>query len=485
MKNKGLKKGKLKAGKSNGLSFFARNKILIIITSLIFLAGLGVAIYFIVKSTQSNSGSGSGNGNGDKPQPQPQPTISGKLVGSWVNASADPSTLNIKNQDLIMMASYTPNPWSVLYPCTNSFQMFQNDLTALTSLVSTYKTKASQVLLSIGGSSFGLIEWQNMLFKYTGNIKSNCECPGYSYWFPCNNTGTNCDGKIINMKTLDGATSCCNSGNNPHRCCCGSGNEIITDPDTGEQTCFPSINRPPCTYYGIIPGKEKTVGACMSDNTKNSYEKQKCLLQNTDPVLAYATLLYQTGADGIDFDFESPDPTGILASALVQFSTELKAYMMKTYNKQIYLSITILSGNSYDSLYGGIYKSLLTSTCPFDYAIPMLYNGGQYPYGDTPSQTTWNGLLDYWRLTFMKKGVSNTKLIAAFIEYAEGHTPFKCADLQDFLNEYIITPKQDGGIDVQGVVYFYSSTDYNIPLLNDNLTKSINCIKNNNCSFTC
>ena len=271
MKNKRLAKGKLKASKSNGLSFFAKNKIVIIITSLIFLAGLGVAIYFIVKLTQSNSGSV--NGDKPQPQPQPQPTISGKLVGSWVNASADPSTLNIKNQDLIMMASYTPNPWSALYPCTDSFQMFQNDLTPLTSLVSTYKTKASQVLLSIGGSSFGLGEWQAMLFKYTDTITpSDCQCPGNSYWFGCNADESSCCnnadkaagkcGGTFTINTNDGKTSCCNYPSNSHKCCCGYGNKIITDA-TGKQTCVPNKPSPPCTYYGIIPGNEDNVDKCI------------------------------------------------------------------------------------------------------------------------------------------------------------------------------------------------------------------------------
>ena len=63
-----------------------------------------------------------------------------------------------------------------------------------------------------------------------------------------------------------------------------------------------------------------------------------CLLKNIDPVVAYANTLNVTGADGIDFDFESPDPAGDLSVALVQFTKDLKTYMLTTYNKKIYIS---------------------------------------------------------------------------------------------------------------------------------------------------
>ena len=136
-----------------------------------------------------------------------------------------------------------------------------------------------------------------------------------------------------------------------------------------------------------------------------------------------------------------------------------------------------------NSEYKDIYNTFLTSNSPFDYAIPQLNDGIlQYPYGETPSQITWNGLLDDWRLNIMKKGTSNTKLIPAFIEPSNTDKAFSSQDLNIFLNEYIITPKKDGGIDVEGVVYLYYSTYYNITLLNENLSKSIDCMKNNKCN---
>jgi hypothetical protein len=219
--------------------------------------------------------------------------------------------------------------------------------------------------------------------------------------------------------------------------------------------------------------------------------------------VAYATVLHETGADGVDFDFESPDPAGKLSIALVKFAKDLKAYMAKTYNKKIYFSITPLSGDSYADQYVGIYDSLQSNDCPFDYAIPMLYNGGQYPYGDQIGEDfTWNGLLDNWRNKFMKPSANkNTKLIAAFIEYQANETTttkpgeappkyqkqatFNCSDLRIFLDKYILSTPADGGATVDGAAFFYYSTDYNITILNQNVSKMMNCVKNNQCAFTC
>jgi hypothetical protein len=116
----------------------------------------------------------------------------------------------------------------------------------------------------------------------------------------------------------------------------------------------------------------------------------------------------------------------------------------------------------------------------------MLYNGGQYPYGDQTNDTfTWNGLLDNWRTKFMAPSANkNTKLIAAFIEY-QSKPAFTCNDLTIFLNDYILKTPQDGGSSVGGIAYFYYSTDYNISLLNQNLSKTMECVKNNQCNISC
>ena len=190
----------------------------------------------------------------------------------------------------------------------------------------------------------------------------------------------------------DGVTDCCNFDNNKHRCCCPKYNHI--EMIAGKKVCVPDKPQSQCPFYGIIPGREQIITDCMNNKSMLPLDKHLCYLKNIDPVVAYATVLHETGADGVDFDFESPDPAGKLSIALVKFAKDLKAYMAKKYNKKIYFSITPLSGDSYRDQYVGIYESLQSSDCPFDYAIPMLYNGGQYPYGvQVGEDFTWNGLL--------------------------------------------------------------------------------------------
>ena len=50
-----------------------------------------------------------------------------------------------------------------------------------------------------------------------------------------------------------------------------------------------------------------------------------------------------------------------------------------------------------------IYQSFLYSDCPYDYVLPMLYDGGQYPWSpryigwtDMGTNFSWNGLMSYW-----------------------------------------------------------------------------------------
>jgi len=490
------------SSQSAWFKFYLKYKYFIwLLIGSIIIVGTIFLVLYITKQGPFADSSGSkpthpppGPTPGPGPGPGPTP-VKGKIVGSWVNVSSPPFQ-QMSTQDLVMLASYSPNPWSTLYPCQSGFSMFPKDFSVLKALVTQARTKGKQILLSIGGSSFGLPEWQDMLYKYTGSPSTgDCQCDG-GYWFGCTGDPKNCcsdkdkaAGKCGGVYTVTSKTGqpCCPGG---HQCCCGNNKKLEpidpTKPD-GPQQCVSNVKIPDCPHYGVIPGKETILKACLDDPNKSSSEKHKCILDNTDPVLAYVKCLEETGADGIDFDFESPDPAGVLATALVKFAADLKTAMAAK-GKQIYLSITPLSGASYQAQYHAIYDSLKTSTSPFDYAIPMLYNGGQYPYGSAAQPPappfTWNSLLDYWRKSVLVKGVSNTKLIAAFIEY-QSKPAFECGDLQHFLQDYIVTPKDDGGNNVDGVVYFYYSTDYNIALLETNLNKTKKCFQDNQCTFSC
>ena len=110
---------------------------------------------------------------------------------------------------------------------------------------------------------------------------------------------------------------------------------------------------------------------------------------------------------------------------------------------------------------GWLMQSFLYEACPYDYVVPMLYNGGQYGYcpegckirGWTEQSPafSWNGLLDFWcGVPGTKTGVGNppkltySKLLPAFITYngtAQGSS-FCKYDFERFLEEYLI-PSQN------------------------------------------
>ena len=472
---------------------FKYKKILIIIGIVLVIGGIiGVVLYFTVFKNSGSSSGGGGNtptvqpgpnptyspGPGPNPtvQPGPGPNPTGppgppgptgppgppnpsnnnnKVVGAWINAANPPWSI-IPNMDIIILSSFGPNPWSMLYPCTSSFSLFPTDFSALNAMVTTARSKAPVVLISIGGSSFGVDEWAGMLYKYyQSSSNSVCQCPSGSYWFGCDADDQSCcpdadkaAGKCGGSFTIPytNSTDCCSFQSNPHKCCCGYGSTIING------KCVPNSTPIPCNVPGLI--NQDTYNTCVQQAGTDNNALYLCKLQNSDPVQAYADCLVATGADGLDFDYESPDPSGNLATALVKFSIDLKAEMLKR-GKTIVLNITMLSGNSYGAQFGGIYDSLKTSTSPFDYAVPMLYYTPQYPYGDPTAQNTWNGLLNYWATNFLIKGVSNAKLLPAFIDCSASPPVFECSDLSHFINEYIITSPYPNSVEPSGALFFW------------------------------
>lgn len=409
--------------------------------------------------------------------------------------------VNEGNQNLIMLASYCPDPWSQNYSCSNNtvFSLFRfteqpnptpvpplplmSDLIDLVKNARSRLVSGGKVLVSIGGSSFGLPDWKNLLYKYLPpSPPQSCQCPTGSYWFACDGDASTCcdgSGKCGGVIEMPG---CCDStSTNPHKCCCGYGYKIQTDAK-GNKECVSITPLKPCNYYGVI--NQSAIDQCMQDSKMSDFDKMTCVRKNTDPVKAYADMLNIIGADGVDFDYENPDTD--VSNALIQFTTDLTVYMKKTYNKDLYFSMTVLSGNSYLT-YQPIYDSFARDDCPFDYAIPMLYNGGQFlydPEASVDSQCNWNSLLDVWQSkTFGKK----TQLIPAFICYTSPQRcTFDCKELTLFIDNYI--KKSSGKTPVNGVVYFYYVNDpssYDVGLLNNLTSASYQCFTSNCNSFKC
>jgi hypothetical protein len=459
--------------KKNSNNIFSK-RTLIIISIIIVLGGvIGVILYFTLFK---NKHSGGGGNPPVPPTPNPPgPSNSNKVVGAWINAANPPWSI-IPNMDIIILSSFGPNPWSMLYPCTSSFSMFPEDYTDFAKMVSTARTKAPIVLLSIGGSSFGVGEWGGMLYKYYQSPSNSvCQCPGSSYWFGCDADDQSCcpdadkaAGKCGGTFTIPykDSENCCSFTSNPHKCCCGYGSTII------DGKCVSNTPDVPCNVPGLI--NQDNYNKCVQEAGTDNNSLYLCKLKNSDPVQAFADCLMATGADGIDFDYESPDPEGNLATALVKFSIDLKKEMSKR-GKTIILLITMLSGNSYGAQFQGIYDTLKTNTSPFDYAVPMLYSIPQYPYGDPTAQDTWNGLLNYWATNFVIKGVSNTKLLPAFINPSSA-TEFECSDLSHFINEYIITSPYPNSVEPGGALFFWYNDggDYDT----DKITKHISNLHN-------
>ena len=138
---------------------------------------------------------------------------------------------------------------------------------------------------------------------------------------------------------------------------------------------------------------------------------------------------------------------------------------------------------------GWLMQSFLYSDCPFDYVVPMLYNGGQYGYCPKDCQSShwpimsnnqafnWNGLLNYWiGQSGTLPGVVNppkmkhTKLLPAFIAYDTKGT-FCKYDLERFIEEYL-QPSQDDATwkfnKIHGAVFFYyNGSGYSNNLMNN------------------
>jgi hypothetical protein len=497
--------------------------IIFIIIGLVLVIGTLVTLYFtgvikfssssssvpkITKKSSDSSNSGicsSNSGSGGNSH-----VTENFLTGAWINKDGAPWSIT-PNMDVLLLASYTPNPYSNLYDCTSVMSLFPDnpDLkTALNAIVSTAKTKARYVLLSIGGSSFGDGEWAGMLHKYyQADISATCQCPAGSYWFNCTGVDESsccsdadkangkCGGTFeITYNNNGTPQNCCGYASNPHKCCCGNGSTLQNV--GGELRCVASGTHNTCNVPGVSASDYTALNTCLAiarqGNDINA--TMQCKFKYGNSAVAYADMLVATDADGIDFDFEITETSGKLSAGLILFANDLRAEMRKR-NKPLILTLTILSGDAYGSMYGPIYDILKTNNSPFDYVVPMLYNGGQYSYMNNPLPTSgfyWNGLLNTWARNYLTKGISNTKLLPAFICYSNstGGRPsneqasFECSDLKHYINDYIINPAENAVVPVGALYFYYATEGYDTNKLTDNI-KNTMCYFKNNKNVTC
>jgi hypothetical protein len=457
-------------------------------------------------SSSSNSGSGGSGGSGGNSH-----VTENYLTGAWINKDGAPWSI-VPNMDVLLLASYTPNPYSNLYDCTSVMSLFPDnpDLkTALNTIVSTSKTKAKYVLLSIGGSSFGDGEWAGMLHKYyQAQLSATCQCPAGSYWFNCSGVDEssccsptdkadgNCGGTFEITYNNNGTTqSCCTYKSNSHKCCCGNGSTLQNV--NGEIRCVATGPHNSCSVPGVVSTDLIDLNNCLATAQQgtDTNATMQCKFKYGNSAIAYADMLVETGADGIDFDFEITETSGRLSAGLILFANDLRAEMKKR-NKPLILTLTILSGDAYGTMYGPIYDILKTNNSPFDYVVPMLYNGGQYTYANpvptTPGAFSWNGLLNTWARNYLTKGTSNTKLLPAFICYADSSSnrplyeqaAFECTDLQHYINDFIEKPFDSAVIPVGALYFYYATEGYNTDKLTSNIKNANNYFKNAT-SITC
>lgn len=189
-------------------------------------------------------------------------------------------------------------------------------------------------------------------------------------------------------------------------------------------------------------------------------------------------ILVGSGADGFDFDFETPDQGGRLSVAFIPFAAALKAYgQAATPQKQIVLTMTLMSGA--DIKYAALYDCFRSSTCPFDYAVPMPYANCMYPYTGTqlysetwdnvsvtwshsvpynPTQTFyWNSLMDVWTQNYFTDE-SVTQLVIA-VETIQHDQWYPCAisnsDLGHVYSDYTHAVLPGACTHVVGTFFFW------------------------------
>lgn len=444
--------------------------------AVVLCVALAVILYFVLRKKGGQNGGGAG-GSG---------AMDG-MVGVWVNSTG---TQGVGTAcDMVMLASYNPNPF---ISCTDVFTMNPSDFSAIKGLVTQYRqqSQAKYVLLSVGGSSFGMPDWQALLYPYTkvlpdGLSSGECNCAAPGYWFGCTNqpapvgdTGVIFDASSTSVSDYtkcplapgsetvrmcgDPASGCCKDASNPHLCYCSLENNELVHTADGRYFCQAKKASSACEWVGMDMAKYNQCTGALAP-PKDPVAMAKCALNNGDVVKAYVNALVQTGADGIDFDFENPDPKGTLSAAIINFAKDLRVAYKAATGKDIVMNITVLSGDAYGTMYGPLYTSLKSSTCPFDYVIPMLYGGFQYPYSVDRGGFSAKGLIDLWETQFLT-AQSNVKLIPAFILYAATEDQWTQADNEAFLSD---TVKQTTKPKAQGAAYFYYSSDYDVPAMNE------------------
>ena len=186
------------------------------------------------------------------------PPVKRPFVGYWINndnsglVSRSSYWRQMPDADYIMLSSYNPDVRQMNCSGTNHPIAFQNDVATLRKAVQTiqYNKPNAKVIISLGGSSWGPMDWCNLLFPFisTYMAKFNTSYPplaNCSMLSPVPSSACGPLGSFQNGQTPCDAPSAQFSVNLPDRtgtfvqtvCCCASGTKYVADSITGNATC--------------------------------------------------------------------------------------------------------------------------------------------------------------------------------------------------------------------------------------------------------
>ena len=397
---------------------------------------------------------------GPPPPPSPPGACTGsngaaetRISGVWINLDNTGiidgklfENTAIAKVDVVFLASYHPDPRAMNcsgLPANHNSLAPDNSINALT-IVRTVRTKVkvgTKIILSLGGSSFGTLEWCQLLAPFIEN---------YTCGQVSKSGGGSC-GTVNAFQVNDGTTNCSKNAPPPlfqptfihpypgYSCtnetctCCCTGDYTLTN---GE-----CVKTPPPS------------GQTLPDNCNYNAPYQN----TTDGIIKYMyDILYANGADGYDFDFENPDDDGYIAAGLVKFGIALQTYSL-LHHRQLYTAMTLMSGPSYNIMYKPLFECFRSSWCPFTWAVPMPYANCMYPYTGvivynesfnlatqqyevgTAVQTlgfTWDGLVDFWLQSHFTDASVTSLVMAVDADLHGGWYP--CSIMPSDLNSIYI-----------------------------------------------
>ena len=395
-----------------------------------------------------------------------------RISGYWLNKD-NPGISNgllfnkAADVDVVFIASFSPDPRTL--NCTslprNVFSLAPgNSLTQLpiVGVVKNNVKSGTKIVLSLGGSSFGLLEWCHLVWPFVQNYA--CDQFGGGGF-----DNSSC-GSVYAYETDHATTSCYKSGNPSSQ---PSFRHYKPRSYCPNETCTCCCSND----YTL------TNGTCVLTPTVQIPIRDDCsygLYRNTtDGIVKYMyDILVNNGADGYDFDYETPDDGGHVAAALVAFGIALKTYS-ESMHRPLYTSMTLMSGTSFSISYGPLFECFRSNWCPFTWAVPMPYANCMYPYTgvnvypesfnhqsqsyevtSVPTNTgfTWNGLVDGWTQTHFTDD-SVTRLVLAVDAAVHELSWFPCsispADIQHVYDDYTASHLPNACTHITGLFFWY------------------------------